>query len=483
VKRRSRAGGKPVKTRRRKAATPKRRNAPKSVRSRSPFIADLQEQLDRRTRERDEALEQQAATSEVLQVISSSAGDLEPVFATLLQNAVRICDATFGDIHRWDGEELRIVASHNTPPAFAELRKRSPLRPDPKTNIGHMLATKTVVHVADFAAEPAYTERREPGIVAAVELGGVRTILAVPMLKENELIGAFILARHEVRPFTDKQIELVRNFAAQAVIAIENTRLLKELRQRTADLTESLEQQTATSEVLRVISSSPGELEPVFEAMLQNAVRICGAKFGNLFVYEGEFFRIGATHGAPHAYVEYLRREGPFRADPRLGLGRLAQTKQSYQVADIAAQPTHNDKLRVASGRVKGPFQLSLRTNIPDQPRCSSNLERLMTPRTSAVAVCCSSDSVSSRVRCCSASNSRCSTQSLNPGAASCCGWRQPSWRAPEPCWACRCSKMAKWSAPSSSTAGKCSRSPTSRWRWSRTSLPKPSSPLKIHDC
>jgi GAF domain-containing protein len=220
-----------------------------------------------------QSLEQQTATSEVLQVISSSPGDLEPVFVSMLRNAVRICDATFGNIHRWDGKALHLAAAHNTPPAFAEARRRWPNHPNPQSSVGRMIQTKTVVHVADAKEQPGYAIERDPASVAAVELGGVRTVLYVPMLKENDLVGAFTLSRQEVRPFTEEQIGLVRNFAAQAVVAIENARLLNELRQRTTDLTEALEQQTATSEVLQVISGSAGDVEPVFATMLEKAVR------------------------------------------------------------------------------------------------------------------------------------------------------------------------------------------------------------------
>ena len=288
----------------------------------------LFEAEQQRTRELSESLEQQTATSEVLQVISSSPGDLQPVFATMLENAVRICDATFGNIYHWDGEALHLLATHNTPPAFAEARRRSPRYPNANVPAGRVAATKTVVHVADLAAEQAYVGQRDPATVAAVELGGVRTFLAVPLLKENRLIGTFALARQEVRPFTDKQVELVKNFASQAVIAIENARLLNELRQ-------SLERQTATSEVLQVISSSPGDLEPVFATMLDKAVGICDAQFGTLYLREADRLRLISTHNVPPAFAE-AQGKGPFRPAPHGMLDAVMKTGRAVHLADLA---------------------------------------------------------------------------------------------------------------------------------------------------
>ena len=344
MKRRSRAGGNPTKGRRRKVPGPKRR-APKAGARSNSSSGGEETEIARLTRELSEALERQAATSEVLQVISGSPGDLQPVFAAMLENAVRICDAKFGNIHRWDGDALHLMATHNTPHAFAEYRRRSLWRPHPTNAVGRAIATKTVVQVADIAAEQAYTEQRNPSYVAAVELGGIRTLLAVPMLKESELIGVFTVYRQEVRPFNDKQIALITSFASQAVIAIENARLLNELRQ-------SLEQQTATSDVLRVISLSPGELDPVFQAMLGNALRICEAKFGGLFRLQDDSVRLAASLGTPEPLVEFFKSipRRPYEDGPIM---RAIRTKTPMQVADLAAELAYVERGPIAVAGVE----------------------------------------------------------------------------------------------------------------------------------
>ena len=295
--------------------------------------ARLLNELRQRTTDLSEALEQQTATSDVLQVMSSSPGDVEPVFAAMLENASRICDANFGNIFHWDGDALHLIATHNTPPSFAEYRKRRP----PNLPFARMVSAKAVVHCADAAALPAYTEQHDAEVAAAVELGGIRTFVAVPMLKEDKLIGALIVYRQEARPFTDKQIELVKNFAAQAVIAIENARLLNELRERTMDLTEALEQQTATSNVLQVISSSPGNLEPVFETMLENAVRLCDAKFGTINRWDGEALHLVATYNVPSAFAEFRKRT-PFRPGPENPISQMLMTKTVIHFRNLATE-------------------------------------------------------------------------------------------------------------------------------------------------
>src|SRR5262249_44672425 len=252
----------------------------------------LLNELRQRTADLSESLEQQTATSEVLRAISSSPGELEPVFQAMLENAVRICEAKFGNLLLYELHAFRHVCAIGEQSAFLRWLRRQPaivLSAHPHVPLAKLARTKQVTHIVDLKAERGYIER-DPRVLALVESASIRTMLLVPMLKEDELIGAIVIYRQEVRPFTDKQVQLVENFAAQAVIAIESTRLLNELRQRTDDLSEALEQQTATSEVLRIISSSAGELEPVFNAMLENAVSLCDAKFGSLFLYDGEVF-------------------------------------------------------------------------------------------------------------------------------------------------------------------------------------------------
>jgi len=486
----------------------------------------LEAKAARLASEMSESLEQQTATSEVLRVISSSQGELEPVFQATLEKAVRICEAKFGNVYRWDGDALSLVASHNTPLSLIENRRRAPFRPSRKTPFGRVISEQKTVHVVDAAAEEAYIER-SPSIVAAVELGGIRTYVAVPMLKGDQLIGIVSIFRQEVFPFTEKQVSLLENFATQAVIAIENARLLSELRQslelqtatadvlrvissspndlrpvldalaenaarlcqgfdvyiqlregnmvryvahyggiiptspgvggtrtltrglvigramlesklihlldaqaeseefpegsaiarrtgyrtiiavplmregyaigtiavrrvearlfsdkevdllsnfateaviaienarlltelrqRTADLSESLEQQKATFEVLKVISSSPGQLEPVFRAILENATRICEAKIGILFRFDDGAYTAVATLGITAAYNEYLNR-GPIRAGPKTGLGRVAASKQTVHVIDTLAEQVYADRdpLRIATAELGG---------------------------------------------------------------------------------------------------------------------------------
>jgi GAF domain-containing protein len=298
-------------------------------------------ELRQRTADLSEALEQQTATSEVLSVISSSPGDLDRVFQSMLENAVRICEAKFGFLLRYDGNAYHTMAALCPVPEYAEEMRRGPLRPHPNSALGQVARTRQVAQIADITAHPLYAERN-PMLVSGAEVGGIRTIVAVPMLKDKQFIGAITIFRQEVRPFSDRQIELVKNFAAQAVIAIENTRLLNELRQRTTDLTEALEQQTATSEVLQVISTSPGDLEPVFQSILEKATRICGAEFAALYLREADGLRLAATHDVPAAFAE---AEGTvFQPAPGGALDEAMRSGRTTHISNLAATRSYAER-------------------------------------------------------------------------------------------------------------------------------------------
>ena len=273
-----------------------------------------------------EALQQQTATAEVLQVINTSPGDLAPVFDAMLDKAMRLCEAAFGEFRTYDGERWHSAAIRGVPSRFAEFRKRNTAPAGPGSLGARVLAGQPIVHVLDLKDEDPYRagDLNRRGLV---DLGGARTALVASLLMDETVLGFIILYRQEVRPFTDKQIALLQNFAAQAVIAMENARLLTETR-------EALEQQTATAEVLQVINSSPGDLAPVFEAVVEKATRLCEATHGYLFTYDGERFHPGAEIGDSH-YVEWTRQHGPFEPPANTALGRIRRGERLVHVADI----------------------------------------------------------------------------------------------------------------------------------------------------
>jgi signal transduction histidine kinase/DNA-binding response OmpR family regulator/putative methionine-R-sulfoxide reductase with GAF domain len=305
----------------------------------------LHDQVMARTHDLTEALEQQTATSEVLSVISSSPGELEPVFKAMIENATRLCSAEVGTFGLYDGGGFRGVAVYGHSERYADVVSRVDRPAHLRTGLGRMEASRQTVQVADVVAEPAYDEIRRLN----PDFARIRTALYVPITKESNLIGAFMIYRHKVRPFTEKQIELVKNFAAQALIAIENTRLLNELR-------ESLQQQTATAGVLSVISSSPGELEPVFQAMLESAVRICEAKFGVLYRYDGKLFLPEALVGVPQALVEFHQKRGAFQAVPGTPLHQQWQTRNVVHTADDAEGLSASARLGGARSHLAVPM-------------------------------------------------------------------------------------------------------------------------------
>jgi len=321
------------KSAKRRASGPRARKTPTAGVS----IASLQEQVATLTGKLKEAREQQSATGDVLRVISRSTFDLQVVLDTLVESAVRLCEAERGLVFRREGEIYNSVAYYNYSPEFRTFHESHPITPGRGTTVGRTALEGKSVQIVDILADPEYT------FGEAQKLGGGRATLAVPLLRQGTPIGALSLQRTEPRPYSRKQIELVETFAAQAVIAIENTRLLSELR-------ESLQQQTATSEVLKIVASSTGGLKPVFATILENATRLCGAEFSLLYLSEGDVFRTVSLYGVPPAFAEQRRLNPILRPSPGTALGRVFATKQMAYIPDVMAEPAYqNDPLRRAT--------------------------------------------------------------------------------------------------------------------------------------
>jgi GAF domain-containing protein len=289
-----------------------------------------------------QSLQQQTATADVLKVISRSSFDLQAVLDTLMESAARLCEADMGYLGRPTGDGLfRAEASYGFSSALKEIVDRTPWKAGRESAIGRVLLERAPIHIADAASDPEYR------MSEMQKVGGYHTILGLPLMREGVLTGVLLLARSSVRPFTDKQIELVTTFADQAVIAIENVRLFEVEQQRTRELSESLQQQTATAEVLRIISSSPGELAPVFQAMLENATRLCEANFGNMFLREGNNFRTVAIHSPPSAYTK-LYEHHPFfdpKDHPQAPLSRLAEKREILHIPDLRVDPGYTERV------------------------------------------------------------------------------------------------------------------------------------------
>ena len=309
---------------------------------------DLKQQLELCRQDLAEAFQQQTATAAVLKVIGRATFDLQSVLENLLESAVRLCGADRGFVYRQDGDVYRVAASFGHSPEWLEIIEAYPIHKDRTSATGRAVLDHRVVHIHDILADPEY--RWAEDLRSKEEMH--RTVLAVPMLRQDAIIGVIVIRRTRVRPFTDRQIELASTFADQAVIAIENVRLFDEVQARTRELSEALEQQTATSEVLQVISSSPGELEPVFQAMLGNATQLCEAKYGTLWLTEGDAFRTVASHGdLPRADFEPWQRGNLYSPGPDVPLGRVAKTRQPVHVSDMREDPSYllGDKLPVTA--------------------------------------------------------------------------------------------------------------------------------------
>jgi len=323
VRRRCTMSRKPAKTQHSSTKKPKRNNAPTAAPPASSTLADLQEQVSALTRELAEAREQQAATADVLKVISRSTFELQPVLDTLVESAARLCEADMAQILRLTEGGYYSAARYGFSPEYIEHTKTLTLPVGRGTVTGRVLLEGKAVQIPDVLADPEYI-KAEPQ-----RLGGYRTHLGVPLLREGSPIGVILVSRRTVRPFDDKLIELVTTFADQAVIAIENTRLLNELR-------ESLQQQTATADVLKVISRSTFDLQPVLETLIENATKLCAAEQGFIFRSDGELYHLAADYNSPAGFREWAYRRAIPPGDGSV-VGRVAVEDRTIQILDAQA--------------------------------------------------------------------------------------------------------------------------------------------------
>ena len=323
----------PVKGRR--ANRPKARKGSTATSS----MADLQRQIGTLTRELKEANDRQTATAEVLRIVASSPEDLQPVFDAMLEKAIALCQAKFGTLFLYDGKAFSIVADRNLPPEYAQVLRGKSFSPEANSGFRRLVESKAPVHLTDMFADSSYA-RGEPLRIAAVELGGVRSLVAVPMLKKGELIGNFSIYRGEAGGFAENQIALVKAFADQAVIAIENARLFNEVQAKTRDLEESLEQESATSEVLKLISMFSDNVEPVFQKMLENATRVCEAEFGIMNLVANGMVVQASFYNMPASYVDAWR-DKPYLAHPQSVMGTVMRTRRVVHVDDLRTSPAY----------------------------------------------------------------------------------------------------------------------------------------------
>ena len=334
----------------------------------SPSVSELQRRIEElsgelraRAAEHEEALQREAAMAEVLQVIKTSPGELEPVFHTILSDAIRLCSAEFGNLFLYKDDRFHVAVLHGAPPAYEEAWQREPamsVRDHPHFPLARLAATRQVVHIHDVAAERTPLER-DGRYVSLLEAAGARTMLLVPMLRDEELIGAIVIYGREARPFSDKQIALLENFAGQAVIAMENARLLDEVQAHSRELAEALEYRTATSEVLNVISRSPTDTQPVFDAIAESTARVCRAEFCHVFRFDGELIHYMASYGLSPEGSEAVRQAYPMAPGRGSCVARAILSGAVEQIPDILADPDY------AQGSVAGVMKFRSIVAVP----------------------------------------------------------------------------------------------------------------------